>query len=335
MATTLPGGSRLSSLLSASTRLAFRISHRLRPNTISGSRRNIAEHYDLSNDFFRLFLDRAMVYSCAMFVNETDSLEDAQRHKLDHICRKLNLKPDDRVLEIGTGWGAFAELAATLYGCRVTTTTISQQQYGAAKERFGHLGEAGRQIELLLEDYRNLRGTYDKIVSIEMFEAVGLKYYDAFFGACDRLLAPNGSMLLQTVTMNEQEFRHYHRNADWIQRRIFPGSELSCLSEVLRSVGRSTSLSLSHLEDIGPHYALTLNEWRRRFLDAHTEVLRLGFDERFVRMWDYYLAYCVGAFRERYVGDAQLLLTKMHNTTAVLGDPLPRKPRQTSTALES
>jgi cyclopropane-fatty-acyl-phospholipid synthase len=323
MATTLPGGSRLSSLLSATTRLAFRISHRLRPNTISGSRRNIAEHYDLSNDFFRLFLDRAMVYSCAMFVNESDSLEDAQRHKLDHICRKLNLKPDDHVLEIGTGWGAFAELAATLYGCRVTTTTISQQQHAAAKECFERLGEAGRRIELLLEDYRNLRGKYDKIVSIEMFEAVGLKYYDAFFGACDRLLAPHGSMLLQTVTMNEQEFRHYHRNADWIQRRIFPGSELSCLSEVLRSVGRSTSLSLSHLEDIGPHYALTLNEWRRRFLDAHTEVLRLGFDERFVRMWDYYLAYCVGAFRERYIGDAQLLLTKMHNTTALLGDPLP------------
>ena len=323
MATTLPSGSRLSSLLSAATRMAFRISHRLRANTISGSRRNIAAHYDLSNDFFRLFLDRDMVYSCALFVNETDSLEDAQRHKLDHICRKLNLKPEDRVLEIGTGWGAFAELAATLYGCRVTTTTISQQQHAAAKERFEGLGEAGRRIELLFEDYRNLRGSYDKIVSIEMFEAVGLKYYDAFFGVCDRLLAPHGSMLLQTVTMNEQEFRHYHRNADWIQRRIFPGSELSCLSEILRSVGRSTSLSLSHLEDIGPHYALTLNEWRRRFWDAHTEVLRLGFDERFVRMWDYYLAYCVGAFRERYIGDAQLLLTKMHNPTAVLGDPRP------------
>ena len=323
MATTLPSGSRLSSPLSAVTRIAFRISHRLRANTISGSRRNIADHYDLSNDFFRLFLDREMVYSCAMFVNETDSLEDAQRHKLDHICRKLNLKPGDRVLEIGTGWGAFAEVAATLYSCRVTTTTISRQQHAAARERFDRLGEAGCRIELLFDDYRNLRGMYDKIVSIEMFEAVGLKYYDAFFGACDRLLAPHGSMLLQTVTMNEQEFRHYHRSADWIQRRIFPGSELSCLSEVLRSVGRSTSLTLSHLEDIGPHYALTLNEWRRRFLDARTEVLRLGFDERFVRMWDYYLAYCVGAFRERYIGDAQLLLTKMHNPTAVLGDPGP------------
>lgn len=320
---TLQSGSRWSGVLSAASRAAFRIRHLLRPNTISGSRRNIAAHYDLSNDFFRLFLDREMLYSSAIFANEMDSLEDAQMHKLDHICRKLDLGPQDHVLEIGTGWGAFAERAATRYCCRVTTTTISQQQHAAAEERFARLGSAGNRIELLFEDYRKLRGRYDKIVSKEMFEAVGLNHYDDFFGTCDRLLTPQGSMLMQAITLNEQRFPEYHRSSDWVQRRIFPGSELASLSELLRSTGRVTSLTLAHVEDIGLHYALTLKEWRRRFLDARTEVLRLNFDERFVRMWDYYLAYCEGAFRERYIGDAQLLLTKIHNPSAIWGDPAP------------
>jgi len=264
-----------------------------------------------------------MLYSSAIFANEMDSLEDAQMHKLDHICRKLDLGPQDHVLEIGTGWGAFAERAATRYCCRVTTTTISQQQHAAAEERFARLGSAGNRIELLFEDYRKLRGRYDKIVSKEMFEAVGLNHYDDFFGTCDRLLTPQGSMLMQAITLNEQRFPEYHRSSDWVQRRIFPGSELASLSELLRSTGRVTSLTLAHVEDIGLHYALTLKEWRRRFLDARTEVLRLNFDERFVRMWDYYLAYCEGAFRERYIGDAQLLLTKIHNPSAIWGDPAP------------
>ena len=317
----LAGLSKGSRALSAVNRAVYRVRHLLRANTIAGSRQNIAAHYDLSNDFFRLFLDRDMLYSCAIFEHKDDSLEDAQSRKLDRICDKLDIQPGDHVLEIGTGWGAFAERAATRYGCRVTTTTISQQQYDAAKDRFAKLGDAGQRIDLLFEDYRNLRGAYDKIASIEMFEAVGLGHYDEFFGVCDRLLTPAGSMLLQTITMNERQFPDYHRRSDWIQRRIFPGAELASLSEVLRSVGRATSLTLSHLEDIGLHYALTLEEWRRRFLNHRERVKHLNFDERFLRMWEYYLAYCEGAFRERYIGDAQLLLTKLHNPAAVWGDP--------------
>jgi cyclopropane-fatty-acyl-phospholipid synthase len=317
----LQSDSVASGLFSALSRAAYRVRHLRRANTLSGSRRNIAEHYDLSNEFFRLFLDRQMVYSSAIFNSESDSLEDAQMQKLDHICRKLDLGPEDHVLEIGTGWGAFAEWAVRRYGCRVTTTTISEQQYCGAQERFARLGNIANKIELLREDYRKLKGRYDKIVGIEMFEAVGLEHYDDFFGACDRLLTPRGSLLMQAITMNERRFPEYHRASDWIQRRIFPGSELASLSEVLRSLGRATTLTLMHAEDIGLSYALTLAEWRRRFLDARAEVLRLGFDERFIRMWDYYLAYCEGAFRERYIGDSQLLFTKMHSPAPVLGDP--------------
>jgi cyclopropane-fatty-acyl-phospholipid synthase len=319
----LQGASPWSRWLSATSRGLNRIRHLLRRNTIAGSRRNIAAHYDLSNEFFRLFLDREMLYSCAIFENETDSLEKAQMHKLDHICRKLELGPEDHVLEIGTGWGAFAERAVRRYGCRVTTTTISRQQHAAAQERFARSGAAGNRIELLLEDYRKLKGRFSKIVSIEMFEAVGLDHYDDFFGACNRLLTPRGSMLIQTITMNEKAFPNYHRGSDWIQRRIFPGAELGCLSEIMKSAGRAGSLNLTHAEDIGPHYALTLQEWRRRFHEAGKEVLRLNFDKRFVRMWDYYLAYCEGAFRERYIGDAQLLFTRMHGSATRLNDPRP------------
>jgi cyclopropane-fatty-acyl-phospholipid synthase len=303
--------------MSGLTRLAYRLRHWRRRNTQAGSRKNISEHYDLSNAFFRLFLDREMVYSSAIFADESESLEAAQMRKIDRLCEKLDLSPDDHVLEIGTGWGAFAERAARRYGCRVTTTTISREQHDIARERFAGLDR----IQLLLEDYRNLKGQFDKIVSIEMFEAVGLDFYDDFFGVCDRLLRPGGSMAMQAITMNEQRFPQYHRTSDWIQRRIFPGAELASVSEILRSLGRVTSLTMVHLEDIGVHYALTLAEWRRRFHDALDDVRRLGFDERFIRMWDYYLAFCEGAFRERYIGDAQLLLTKIHTTSRVFGDP--------------
>ncbi|MEP7352232.1 MAG: cyclopropane-fatty-acyl-phospholipid synthase family protein [Acidobacteriota bacterium] len=307
--------------VSAASRAVFRLQHRLRANTMAGSRRNIAAHYDLSNDFFRLFLDREMLYSCALYKSSDDSLEQAQMNKLDHICQKLDLQPGDHVLEIGTGWGAFAERAVTRYGCRVTTTTISQQQHDAARQRFDAMGRSGDRIELLLQDYRTLTGQYDKLVSIEMFEAVGLDNYDAYFVACDRLLKPEGVMLLQTITMNEQRFPEYHRKSDWIQRRIFPGGELASISEILLSLGRTTSLTLTHSEDIGIHYALTLAEWRKRFHKARESVLSLNFDERFLRMWDYYLAYCEGAFRERYVGDSQLLLAKIHSSKSIFGDP--------------
>jgi cyclopropane-fatty-acyl-phospholipid synthase len=316
----LAGGNRV---LSGLSRLALKARHKTRGNTVAGSHRNIAEHYDLSNEFFRLFLDERMVYSSAVYETENDSLEDAQVRKLERICKILALTPDDHLLEIGTGWGAFAEHAVRNYGCRVTTTTISQEQFKGAAERFARMGDAASRIELVLTDYRALSGQFDKIASIEMFEAVGLDNYDHFFGACERLLKPDGMMAMQAITMNECRFPEYHRSSDWIQRRIFPGSELASVSEILRSLGRVTSLSMTHCEDIGIHYALTLAEWRRRFQAAREDVRRLGFDQRFMRMWDYYLAYCEGGFRERYIGDVQLVLGKMHSSRALFGDPKP------------
>jgi cyclopropane-fatty-acyl-phospholipid synthase len=290
-------------------------------NSMAGSRRNIHAHYDLSNDFFRLFLDRNMVYSSAVYQDANDSLEQAQVEKLDRICRKLCLGPEDRVLEIGTGWGAFALHASRNYGCSVTTTTISREQHDEARQLFDGAGEAGGRIELLLEDYRNLRGSFNKLVSIEMFEAVGLDYYDAFFSACDRLLTPDGAMVMQAITMNEHRFDAYKKQSDWIQRRIFPGAQLASIREILNSLVRSTRLSLYQIEDIGLHYAYTLQEWRRRFHESIDEVHALGFDEAFCRTWDYYLAYCEGAFRERHISDVQLMLTKNANRSNLYGEP--------------
>jgi cyclopropane-fatty-acyl-phospholipid synthase len=319
----LEGGNAALSWLS---RLANRLRHRGRANSIEGSKRNIGEHYDLSNDFFRLFLDRKMVYSSGIFQTDRTDLDDAQTEKIDRICRKLRLQPGDRVLEIGTGWGAFALHAAKLYGCRVTTTTISRQQYDGAAELFARAGEPGGRINLLFEDYRNLKGQFDRIASIEMFEAVGLEHYDAFFGACDRLLSPVGAMAMQTITMNEHKFDTYRKSSDWIQKRIFPGSELASVRHILASLVRSTRMSLFHLEDIGIHYAHTLAEWRTRFRNRAQEVRDLGFDENFLRMWDYYLAYCEGAFRERHIGNVQLVLTKTGSPRALWGEPLTDAP---------
>ena len=304
-------------LLSALSRTFDIVRHKLRGNSITGSRRNISAHYDLSNDFFRLFLDRTMMYSCAYYDTAHDSLETAQLQKLDRICRKLRLGPSDEVLEIGTGWGGFAEHASRHYGCRVTTTTISREQHAFAQQRFA----GNPNIELLLQDYRGLRGAFDKIVSIEMFEAVGLKYYDDFFRSCDHLLKPGGSMCLQTITMNEQTFPNFRRRTDFIQKYIFPGAELASVSEILRSLARATDLALFHAEDIGTHYARTLAAWRERFHAALPAVRNLGFDDRFIRMWDYYLAYCEGAFLERHIGDFQLVLTKNHNPGVLYQEP--------------
>ena len=311
-------------LLSLANRLLNRLRHRMNRNTVLGSRRNIRAHYDLSNDFFRLFLDRNMVYSSAVYRQAGDSLEQAQVEKLDRICRKLQLGPEDHVLEIGTGWGAFALHASRNYGCRVTTTTISREQHDEARHLFARAGDAGARIRLMLEDYRNLQGSFNKLVSIEMFEAVGLDYYDAFFSTCDRLLTPDGSMVMQAITMNEHRFDAYKKQSDWIQRRIFPGAQLASIREILSSLVRSTRLSLYHVEDIGMHYACTLAEWRRRFHESIGEVRALGFDQAFCRMWDYYLAYCEGAFRERHISDVQLMLTKIANPAVLYGEPWKR-----------
>jgi cyclopropane-fatty-acyl-phospholipid synthase len=304
-----------------------RLRHWKNRNTTEGSRRNIQAHYDLSNNFFRLFLDRNMIYSSAVYQHAEDSLEEAQIEKLDRVCRKLRLGPEDRVLEIGTGWGAFALHASRNYGCRVTTTTISREQHDHARQLFADAGEAGRRITLQLEDYRNLKGSFNKLASIEMFEAVGLEYYDAFFSTCDRLLTPDGSMVMQTITMNEHRFGTYRKQSDWIQRRIFPGAQLASVREILNSLVRSTRLSMYNVEDIGVHYAYTLAEWRKRFYESIGAVRELGFDERFCRMWDYYLACCEGMFRERHISDIQLVLIKNSNPQTLYGEPW--KPRDT------
>ena len=303
------------------SRIGKRLAHRLNSNTIDGSKRNIAAHYDLSNAFFGLFLDESMIYSSAIFTSANQSLEDAQIEKIDRLCRRLQLSPRDHVLEIGTGWGAFALHAARHYGCHVTTTTISHEQHEYSAARFAAAGDIGTRIRLLEEDYRKLTGEFDKIVSIEMFEAVGFNHYDDFFRACQRLLKADGVMAMQTITMNEQHFREYVSKSDWIQRRIFPGGELASVSEIQRSITRSTQLGLTGLEDIGMHYACTLEHWRNRFHAAADDVRSLGFDEQFMRMWHFYLCYCEGAFRERYISTVQLVLAKVGTQRVLDGEP--------------
>ena len=288
---------------------AARLWHRLRPNTRSGSRRNIHEHYDLGNDFFDLFLDETMSYSCAYFEQPSASLADASRAKLDMVCRKLELQPGDHLLEIGTGWGGLAMHAARHFGCRVTSTTISREQYERAKQRVAEEG-LGDRITFLLEDYRDLKGQYDKLVSIEMIEAVGHKFLPTFFSQCARLLKPDGLMLLQAISMPDHRYAQYRRNADFIQRYVFPGSCVPSLSAMTQAIARASDLRVLHLQDIGPHYATTLRHWRHRFVDRLDEVRALGYDERLIRMWLYYLTYCEAGFLERYTGVAQIVLGK-------------------------
>jgi cyclopropane-fatty-acyl-phospholipid synthase len=299
-------GARLPATLSRWIQRARHFRHR---NSVPKSRENIRYHYDLGNEFYSLFLDASLTYSCGFFERPDATLEEAQLAKLERIADKLALAPGDRLLEIGSGWGAFAIHAATKRGCRVTTTTISRSQYEHVRERLAREGLTEK-VELLFEDYRNLSGRFDKAVSIEMFEAVGLAYYDDFFLAVDRRLTPGGTMLLQTITMNEARFSRYRRQPDFIRRHIFPGSELASVGEIRKSLARATGLTVENLEEIGPHYAATLAAWRERFLARRDRVRALGFPESFIRMWDYYLAYCQGGFAERYIGDAQILLTK-------------------------
>ncbi|MEA5472104.1 class I SAM-dependent methyltransferase, partial [Spirulina sp. 06S082] len=251
------------------------------------------EHYDLGNDMFQLFLDPTMIYSSAIFDTPQMSLEQASVSKLDRICRKLELKPEDHVIEIGAGWGGFAMHAAQHYGCKVTTTTISQAQYALAKERIEAAGLTDR-IHLLLQDYRDLEGQFDKLVSIEMIEAVGHEYYDTFFAKCASLLKPEGMMLLQGITIADQRYESAKNAVDFIQRYIFPGSCIPSVTALLESSTRASDLRLFNLEDIGPHYARTLAEWRINFFNHIEQVRALGYSEEFIRMWEYYLCYCEG-----------------------------------------
>ncbi|HZZ79032.1 MAG TPA: cyclopropane-fatty-acyl-phospholipid synthase family protein [Gemmataceae bacterium] len=283
--------------------------HRFRRNTIEGSRDNIHAHYDLGNEFFALFLDETMAYSAGIFSAADTTLTEASTEKFDRICRMLNLTPGDHVLEIGTGWGGFAVHAARKYGCKVTTTTISRNQYDFAKQRIRAAGLCDR-VTVLCEDYRRLHGAFDKLVSIEMVEAVGHEFLDTYFRQCSNLLRPNGAMALQTITIPDQRYDAYRRSVDFIQRYIFPGGCIPCISAIADSVRRASDFRMTRLDDFGSHYAETLKHWRIRFWQNVDAVRGLGFDERFVRMWHYYLCYCEAGFLDRQIGLAQIMLSK-------------------------
>ncbi len=281
----------------------------LRSNTIDRSRRQIAAHYDLGNDLFGLFLDRTMMYSCAVFDSPRTTLEEASLAKLERVCAKLALEPADHVLEIGTGWGGFAVYAAERYGCRVTTTTISREQHTYATERVRAAGLEDR-VTVLLEDYRDLGGRYDKLVSIEMIEAVGWRNFPTYFRRCSELLAPDGAMLLQAIVIDDRAYQVEKGGKSFINTYIFPGGCLPSLELISRQLPRVTDLRQVHMEDITAHYATTLAHWRTRFLAASGRLADLGYDERFRRLWNLYLSYCEGGFRERRIQDVQLLLVK-------------------------
>ncbi|HCI3537957.1 TPA: class I SAM-dependent methyltransferase [Acinetobacter baumannii] len=276
-----------------------------RKNSISGSRKNIAEHYDLSNDFFKLFLDPSLMYSSAVFENENMTLEEASDLKKEIICKKLDLKPLDHLVEIGSGWGGFAIYAAQHYGCRVTTITISQAQYDEAVTRVNEAGLAHR-IDVQLEDYRLLEGKFDKLVSIEMVEAVGAQYLSTYFDQCKALLKPKGLAFIQAIIIEDFRYKKALNTVDYIKRYIFPGSFIPSVS-VLTQTASESGLRLKHLNDIGLSYAHTLHHWRARFLAAREQVLALGFDENFIRMWDFYLCYCEGGFKEGVISNVHLL----------------------------
>ena len=301
--------------------MAMRAWHALQRNTRSGSRRNIAAHYDLGNDFFKLFLSPDLMYSSAIWDDANDTLEAASTRKLERICRKLDLQPTDRLVEIGTGWGGFALYAAQNYGCHVTTTTISREQHALASERVAAAGMSSH-VTLLLEDYRDLRGQYDKLVSIEMVEAIGAPYLDTYFGQIGQLLKPDGLALVQAITIEDHRYAQALKSVDFIKRHVFPGSFIPSINALLAAKTRSSDLALIQLEDFGESYARTLQAWRQRFLAALPQVRSQGFDERFTRMWEFYLAYCEGGFRERSIGVAHLLLARPDNRRAPLLPPL-------------
>lgn len=278
-------------------------------NSLSGSKRNILAHYDLGNAFYELFLDETMSYSCAYFAESDTSLYDASIAKIDLIASKLKLEPTDHLLEIGTGWGALAIRVAQMHGCKVTTTTISDEQYCMAQKR---VAAAGLQdlVSVLKCDYRHLTGQYDKIVSVEMIEAVGYEYLDEYLAKCCSLLAPGGLVAIQAITMPDQEYDEYLTRTDFIQRYVFPGSHLPCVSELMVRAKRSTQFRLVDLQEHGLHYAQTLKHWREAFLGRLDEVRAMGFDDQFMRQWEFYLAYCEGAFAESYTGCCQLVFQR-------------------------
>jgi cyclopropane-fatty-acyl-phospholipid synthase len=289
--------------------MAMRLWHALRENTRAGSRRNIAAHYDLGNAFFRLFLSDDLMYSSAIWSDENDTLESASERKLDMICRKLDLMPGQHVVEIGTGWGGFAIHAARHYGCHVTTTTISQEQFALASQRVREAG-LGDRVRVLACDYRDLEGRFDRLVSIEMIEAIGARYMETYFGKIGALLKPDGMALIQAITIEDHRYAQALASVDFIKRHIFPGSFIPSLAAMLEAKRRAGELALVHQEDFGLSYARTLHVWRQRFMARLAEAREQGFDERFLRLWEFYLAYCEGGFLERAIGVSHLLLAQ-------------------------
>lgn len=286
-----------------------KLAHAARKNSVSGSRENIAAHYDLGNEFFSLFLDPSLMYSSAVYPKGSDNLAEASQHKLKLICEDLELKPTDHLVEIGTGWGGMAIYAAENYGCKVTTTTISKEQLDYARAEVERRGLQDK-VTLLFEDYRNLSGQFDKLVSIEMIEAVGHEYFDTYFGCVSSLLKPDGKAVIQAITINEQRYEDYRKSVDFIKRYIFPGGCLPSLNIISGALTRTTDMQIIDLRDIAIDYAKTLKHWHEAFMAELDAVKSLGFDEKFIRMWRFYLSYCEGGFRERIIGTYQITMAK-------------------------
>ena len=304
-------------------KVALQFFHQLNKNTEKGSKRNIAAHYDLGNDMFELFLDPTMMYSSGIFPSDDATMEEASLYKLDRICQKLDLKPGDHLVEIGTGWGSMAIHAAKHYGCHVTTTTISEEQFAWAEDKVRAEGLQDK-ITLLKQDYRVLAseraGQFDKLVSIEMIEAVGYQYLNTYIDACSALLKDNGVALIQAITIDDQRYEQAKTEVDFIKRYIFPGSFIPCVTAIQNAVTQASDMKMTHMEDITPHYARTLAAWRERFLANRDAIKALGYDDTFIRLWDFYFAYCEGGFAERVIGDVQLMFAKPRNRrTPVLG----------------
>lgn len=286
--------------------------HALRPNDRSGSRKNIEDHYDLSNEFFKQFLDPTMTYSSAYFDTGTETLEEAQRAKVERLCQKLRLQPTDHVLEIGSGWGGFATYAASQYGCRVTTLTLSHQQLAYVRDLVKKRGLESR-VEVRYQDYRDVTGSFDKIVSVEMLEAVGHEYLPAYFAKCHEVLKPNGILALQVILSPDSRYDQFRRGVDWIQKHIFPGSLLPSVKAINAAINKTGDLTLHSFESMGDHYVKTLGAWRQTFESRRSEILALGFKESFIRKWRYYFSYCEAAFAMRNISVAQMVYTRPNN----------------------
>ncbi|MBN2816647.1 MAG: class I SAM-dependent methyltransferase [Campylobacterales bacterium] len=291
--------------------ISNRVKHLLRKNSKTRARKNIAQHYDLSNEFFELMLDETMMYSGAIFRHENEDLHSAQRRKIEHLAHKLRIKEGAKVLEIGSGWGAMAIHLAKM-GCDVTTVTLSKEQKALCHERF-RVADVEEQIDILLKDYRDLEGSFDAIISIEMFEAVGAEYFDVFFKKCESLLKPSGVLAMQVITIPDQRYEAYAKSTDFIQKYIFPGGHLPSVSKVLEVTRQHTRLNLLHMEEFAEDYAKTLRLWDENFSAKLEKVKELGFDEYFIRMWKMYLNYCEAAFLTRNIGLVQMVFSRDQN----------------------